>query len=232
VLDMHLSSATTDPSTFDLNGFNQTIGGLKRSSTNAVTTVTNSAGGAAKTLTINQATAADYGAGTGAGTITGNLALTKGGSATLTLSAANSYTGGTTIVAGSLSGSVNGAFGAGDVSVLNTAISLTIQTGVADAIANTAKLSLTGGGVTGTADFGFANFGAGVNETVNLLWLNGVEQAPGTYGSTLSGAEFQNDEFFSGTGMVTVLVPEPSSTAMLLPAFAAMLGTRRLRRKH
>jgi len=39
---------------------------------------------------------------------------------------------------------------------------------------------------------------------VGGLVLAGVAQAPGTYGSTLSPATFQNDEFFAGTGTVTV----------------------------
>src|SRR5262249_7713063 len=74
--------------TYDLNGFNQTIAGL-----NGGGNVTNSSATAA-TLTINNTVAADFG-----GVVSGNLALTKGGTGTQTLSGAtaNTYTGATTV---------------------------------------------------------------------------------------------------------------------------------------
>ena len=56
-------------------------------------------------------------------------------------------------------------------------------------------------------------------------------QAPGTYGSSTSGAQFQNDEFFTGSGLVTVPgVPEPGT--MALAGFAAVgLAQHLLRRR-
>jgi len=84
----------------------------------------------------------------------------------------------------------------------NTA--LEIQTGVTNAIGDLATLSLFGGGTAGLADQGFADLGSGIIETVASLLLGGVAQVPGTYGSTASGAMFQNDEFFAGTGIVAV----------------------------
>ena len=78
------SASIADNTTFDLNGFHQTLAGLKRTSTNTdqVSTVTNSSATAA-TLTLNQSTAQSY-----SGRITGNLTLAKTGSGTLTLTSA------------------------------------------------------------------------------------------------------------------------------------------------
>ena len=64
------------------------------------------------------------------------------------------------------------------------------------------------------------------------LFLNGVAQAEGTYGSTSSSATFKNDEFFSGDGIITVAaVPEPGTTALLLGALG-IFGFQYLRRRH
>jgi fibronectin-binding autotransporter adhesin len=41
-------------------------------------------------------------------------------------------------------------------------------------------------------------------EVVNTLFIGGVQQAAGTWGSTASGATHKNDTYFSGTGVVSV----------------------------
>jgi uncharacterized protein (TIGR03382 family) len=146
-------------------------------------------------------------------TITGKIggsggALVKNGTGTLILGGANTYTGGTTLNAGALT--VSGAsakLGTGNVTVQNTSTTVTvlsIQTDVLDAINDTATLTLAGGGTAGVADQSYANLGNGVNEMVNALILAGASQAHGTYGSSLSGAMHQMNDFFSGTGVITV----------------------------
>ena len=45
----------------------------------------------------------------------------------------------------------------------------------------------------------------GTEEVVNKLYVNGVNMPRGTYGATGSGAEFIDDNHFSGTGWVRVL---------------------------
>jgi autotransporter-associated beta strand protein len=157
----------------------------------------------------------------------------------LALNAANSYLGGTVVDGGTLS--VSGAaatLGAGNVAVnsanlafTGSSAKLSLATGVADAIADTATLSLAGGNVGGVADDGYADLGAGINEIVAALILGGVGQAPGTYGSTSSGATFQNNEYFAGTGIITV-IPEPGAVAMLLMAAGACFGLRRFRSRN
>ena len=172
-------------------------------------------------------------------TVSGPGALTVGflpgdptASGTLVLNADNSYAGGTDVTLGSLivGGSATASLGAGDVEVDSSAIKLTIETGVLDAIENTSVLSLAGGGTAGSADNGYADLGAGVNEVVGGLFLGGVLQGVGTYGSSLSAATFKNDEYFGGTGIVTV-IPEPGVATIVLGAFSGFIGLRRFRRR-
>lgn len=230
IVDVAQTTAA-DQSTFDLNGFNQTIGGLQHSgdTTNGNATVINSAAGPLKTLTINQAGNTSYGTKTNStGVITGNLALIKSGVGSLTLTGANSYTGGTTLSGGILAASINSAFGAGDVTVQGTANKLVFNTVVSNAIADAALLALDGGGTVGTADVGFLDLTSGANETVGNLTLGGVLQGAGTFGSTASLATFQSDEYFSGTGIVTNLaVPEPGTIGLFAAAGLISLARRK-----
>ena len=157
--------------------------------------------------------------------------LAKEGAGTLTLSNANTYAGGTLVNVGTLVVSTaGGTLGTGDVDVLGTAINLTISTGVTNAISDSAFFSLAGGGTGGTADFGYALLGAGVNETVQGLYLGGILQAVGTYGSTASSATFKNDEYFSGTGIITTVVPEPRTWALLAAGLTVVTIFRRRRK--
>jgi autotransporter-associated beta strand protein len=137
---------------------------------------------------------------------TGTL-LRNGAGGTTLLSGANTFSG-ATVQAGTLTASgASATLGGGNVTV--TGGNIEIVSGVADAIANaTAALSLAGGGTAGVADVAYASLGAGINERVDALLLNGVGQANGiTYGSTSSSALVQNNEYFAGTGIVSVGVP-------------------------
>jgi autotransporter-associated beta strand protein len=172
--------------------------------------------------------------------ITGSAGLTKAGAGTLQISGAETYTGGTTISAGTLTllGST-AKLGTGDVTLIASTggSELQIQTGVANAIANTATLSLSSpavglreaGAEALVANQSTVTLGTGINEVVKMLLLNGVTQGPGTYGSSASGATFKLNSFFSGSGMITVLVPEPTSSALLLLGLASFAGRRRRR---
>lgn len=140
----------------------------------------------------------------------------------LVLQTGNSYSGGTTIEQGSLyldsaasnlgTGSV---FVSGNItnadSALTTTGKLIIEVGVANGIANTAYLNLTGGGTSNVADQGSIDLGSGIVEVVGGLMLGGVIYGPGTYGSSTSSALPTNaglanpDEFFSGDGIISVV---------------------------
>src|SRR5205085_11469157 len=97
--------------------------------------------------------------------------------------------------------------GAGNVTVqgATAASALSILSTVTNGVDDSATLNLFGGGASGVADQGYADLGAGINEVVGSLRLNNVAQANGiTYGSSGSAALFQSDEYFSGSGVVTV----------------------------
>ena len=169
-------------------------------------------------------------------TFTGNISgpggmLIDGGGAgnsgTIALNGTNSFAGGSTVNLGTFqagAASVN-AFGTGFVTVNNVggaASNVTILAGATDAIADGATLTLAGGGTAGVAILG-----ANINEIVGSLVLGGVTQTQfGTYGSTASAADFKNDNFFAGTGVVS-LVPEPTSLALLGVGAVALLARRR-----
>jgi fibronectin-binding autotransporter adhesin len=240
----------------NLNGSGATSGpsavfpGAIRNDTGLVITIGNQIVLQSNTVVHVQAAAGTGSSATPTGAMTfsnivsgpGSLSLTAPNSnidqGTLFLTANNSYAGGTFVNGGIIA--VSGAsatLGTGDVTVDDvlspTSIArLMIQSNVLNAIADTAALSLGGGGVLGVADDGFIDLQNGVNETVAALFLDGVAQAPGTYGSSASGAEHIDNEYFSGAGIITVAaaVPEPGSASMLLAGFVALFGRRRFRR--
>jgi autotransporter-associated beta strand protein len=128
-------------------------------------------------------------------------AIIKDGNNVVTLTGASTYTGGTTVSGGRLV--VSGAsakLGTGDVTVATGGI-LEIAGGVANTIADDKMLTIAGGAPSVS---GFANLAGGINEIVASLMLGSTVYGAGTYGSTLSSATFKNDEFFAGTGILTV----------------------------
>ncbi len=171
---------------------------------------------------------------TGPGKLTFTAPNSDANQGQLVLNAANTYSGGTLVNGGNLVVTNAGTLGTGDVTVDNalspiSVAKLTLASGVVNAIADTATLSLAGGGAPGVADQGFADLGAGINEIVGGLTLAGLIQAPGTYGSTASGAVNQNNEFFAGSGIITV-VPEPSVIALAAVGGLMTLLARRRKR--
>ncbi|MDB5048990.1 MAG: hypothetical protein JWO30_2061, partial [Fibrobacteres bacterium] len=176
-------------SSVDLNGFNQTIAGLKRSNGASTATVTNSSG-TATTLTINSSTSNTY-----PGVISGNTAVTMSGSGTEILSGTNTYTGGTNIAGGTLS--VGAANNLGSPS----GTYLTVFTG-------TGTLAVTGSfstskdfwlndGVTGTFDIA-----AGQTLTANgpIHSLNGCPVYKAGSGTMIFGtdnAQLDNDIYLT-----------------------------------
>ncbi|MEX2308068.1 MAG: autotransporter-associated beta strand repeat-containing protein [Pirellulales bacterium] len=144
--------------------------------------------------------------GTGSATFNGNItaatALTVNGG-TLTLAGANTYTGDNTVNGGTLAVSGSTAtFGGGDLTV--NAGSAAISAGVLDAILDTATLTLLGGGAADMADVGFIDLAAGIDERIGSLVLDTTAYTIGTFGSLASAATFKSDEYFSGSGIISV----------------------------
>jgi autotransporter-associated beta strand protein len=174
----------------------------------------------------------------------GRLTLTAPSSnndlGTLVLDGANTYGGGTTVHGGTISvgntsptatlGTGNVLVESGNAMFAGATSKLSLQTGVLNAIADNATLSLAGGNVAGVADDGFVDLGIGVNEFVGGLVLGGVAQPFGTYGSSLSVATFKNDEYFAGSGILTV-IPEPGVAVSLLGGITMLVGAQRFRKK-
>ena len=66
------------------------------------------------------------------------------------------------------------------------------------------------------------------SDAINTLWLDGMALELGTWGSSASGAEHQDDSLFSGLGQLNVTgVPEPHTICLLiLGGLGLLLGKR------
>jgi len=132
--------------------------------------------------------------------ITGSGGLTKASTGMLTLTATNLYSGGTYVGCGTLrvgDGTYGGTLGSGNAEVHAGA---KIQVSCANAIADTATLSILYSGLYN----GRLELDTDVNETIRFLYLGGTAMPSGTYGSSVSAASNKNDQYFSGAGVLTV----------------------------
>lgn len=173
---VRVSGSTGQVGALDLNGSNQTIEGLTDAigwggaDAGARSVVNTSSTAVTLTLntTANQSSGVSIGGTDINGTSGNNLALVKSGTATQTLSGANTYTGDTIVTGGTLS--------LGQVNSNNesSTVSITASAG--------AKLDLAFGGI----------------DTVDKLFINGVQQPAGNYTNAHpSGA-------FTGSGTLLV----------------------------
>jgi autotransporter-associated beta strand protein len=184
---------------WDLAGFNQTVAGLIVYGT-ALTyrnnVISNSAPSRFSTLTVNPAAGASS---TFAGRMIGAVNLVKAGAADsqLLLTDVNELSGTATVAGGKLVLDTAGSLGASCTNLVVDAGTLEVRN--SSAISDRAGLSIAAGGGAKV------ELAAGVNEAVGHLSLDGEMRRVGTYGSTSSAATYKNDEFFSGTGVLTVL---------------------------
>jgi len=184
-----IGSSFSTSGTLDLNGCDQTVSQLKRGISTAGERIVTSV--APATLTIDGGTTTPYD-----GALTGALSLRKAGSQGLTLSGAgNTYSGSTTVIAGSL---VVGATATLGLSPVVDVQGGTLRLQNADAIADSATLRVAGGTGKVRVDSGA--------EIVGRLYLAGVRQGPGTYGSSASAADYRDNTFFDSAGLGVIVV--------------------------
>ncbi|MGC4013513.1 MAG: autotransporter-associated beta strand repeat-containing protein [Luteolibacter sp.] len=219
--------------TLDLNGFNQTLGGLAKS-TNGATVTNNGANPSVLTISYTGTT------NTYDGTVvngTSAISLVKTGTGTFAVTGANTFTGGTTISAGVVQvGGAAGALGTGAV-VNNSSLILarTAAGSFANAISGTGSVTQSGTGITtltgalsytgdtivtsGTLSISADTLADGADvriatgavldlnhsltDTVRALYINGVAQPAGTYGSLTSTATNKLASF-TGSGVLNV----------------------------
>jgi autotransporter-associated beta strand protein len=230
VLQLGNSTTSLEQITVNLNGNNQTIGGLRSfgstgsASVNGTRTVTSAT---AATLTIDNSSATNY---LYDGVISGDISLTKNGTATQTLTRNNTFTGATTINGGVLNIRANDALGttAGGTSVA-TGASLQLQ---GDITVGAEALSLSGSGasdggalrnISGNNSYGGAITLAGatrINSDSNLLTLSGGISGNtqnltvgGSGNTTISGAvNLSSGSLTKDGGSTTVLTLGASNT--------------------
>ncbi len=179
---------TVAHATFDLNGRSTAVSQLSGVTTHPwQTNILTSA--AAATLVVNQSAPTVFN-----GRLTGALSLVKDGAGALTLSNYPSATsGGVTVSNGTLAVASGATLGSGaNVTVAGGRLELYAPAAIADA----ASLNI--------ADGAKVLLAAGATETVDRLFLNGVPQPRGYYGSSASGAQYSDDAHFEGSGQLFV----------------------------
>lgn len=200
------SSTAVDQSTLDLNGFDQTIGGLKHSGNTAGgnATVTNS--GALKTLTVNQSTDTSFGDTTlTTGAITGALALTKTGSGILTLTGTNTATGQATVNGGTLViGTASGGSWASGVDV-NSGGTLKGRGAISGAVTVNSGGTYSPGNSPGIQSVGSLTLNSGSTTVIEIDGLtagNGSgfhDQIQVTGAAVINGGTLSAQTIFSGS---------------------------------
>lgn len=181
-----------NPSGLNLNGNDQTVGRLLCSTTNAGTRVVTSA--APATLTVNQSVSSTVNAG-----FTGAASLVKTGTGSILFTNTLSTTAGNITLS---NGTLVVEYGAG----FSASTNVIVAGGVLELRHGTA---LWDGASVFVADGAKIKIGAGLTETVGKLFVNGVQQARGTYGTTNSGALFPDNTHFDGLGQLNVLSSPP-----------------------
>ncbi|MDB6117148.1 MAG: Extracellular serine protease [Verrucomicrobiaceae bacterium] len=213
--------------TFDLNGWNQTVGGvaMQGGDTTMTNTITNSNATTASTFTINNSSANTFG-----GTITGNLSLTKTGAGDLALTAGgaagnatNTYTGLTSINQGSITISKNTGLGntgsgaAASGTVVASGAALLLQNSIT---VGAEALSLSGSGISSN---GALRNVSGTNTwggAITLLANAEIQADAGsltldvTTGSAITGTFNLTVDTFS-TSSITVADPITTGTGTL-----------------
>ncbi len=177
---------------FDLNNFNDTIGSLASTNSNATNPAVNLG---TATLTVGK----DNGATTFAGIIAGTGSIVKVGTGNWSITGANTFTGGLTVNAGTITINADAALGVNGT----TYAPLTLSGAVLSVSANVA---LNAGRVVYIGTASTFNLGSTLTLPVSLTVLPGTEATPGTVSKTGFGPLVSQSTGGSalGTGSITL----------------------------
>jgi hypothetical protein len=108
----------------------------------------------------------------------------------------------------------DGAVGTGNMTMTaNSVLNITDGGATDDRIDDSASLYMEKEAIDG---YSVLTLDTNVDETVGGLYFNNVLQATGTWGATGSGAENIDDNFFTGTGVLRVVIPPPTGTVLII----------------
>ncbi|MEN3943854.1 autotransporter-associated beta strand repeat-containing protein [Prosthecobacter sp. SYSU 5D2] len=154
LLNIDSANSPTEPSIFDLAGYNQTIATLTRTATSEAGSFITNTGNVASTLTVNQSGSSTY-----SGIlqdVTAALNIEKTGTGTLTLSGDNAHSGTTTVSEGTLILSGNGT-ATGEVIATTTGVLIVASNGAlgstsAGTVVNTGSRAILNDGIVVTGE--------------------------------------------------------------------------------
>ncbi|MFO7938097.1 MAG: hypothetical protein R6V06_10905, partial [Kiritimatiellia bacterium] len=177
--------------TLDLNGYDQTIKEIIIGTTDPGDKIIKSGTPAVLTLTDSGTRSVEI-------DFKGAAGLRKGGDGNLTLTGTESDTTGDFIVdAGTLT--------VADGSSLGNSTNIVVNGG---AIHIEGEGAITADAALFINDYAYMNIEPNVYPVVDRFFVDGVERAPGEWGSTESGAEYTDDAHFQGEGMLIVTPPD------------------------
>jgi autotransporter-associated beta strand protein len=173
----------------DLNGFDATFTSLQTDAMPVTPGYLAVTSAAPATLTINQSGSTRY-----AAALAGAVKLVKNGTGMLIISNVVSTTSGDITVNNGTLAVESGGFGSNAVSFVVNGGTLELRNGTA--LSDAAAVRVFEGAKI--------KIKAGVTESVDKLFIDGEQQAAGTWGATGSGAANLNDAIFTGTGQLSV----------------------------
>lgn len=189
------ASAVNNNATVDLNGKSQRVASLIEQHLAGSTGTQRIISSTPATLIVSNDTANTF--GTAGSSIEGAVSLVKMGSSTLTLSGTNTTSGSFIVSNGTLVVSATGILG-NSTNIVVAGGTLALQNSAC--ITNSAVLQIAEGGGAKV------DLASGVNEVVERLFIGGAPRRAATYGAPGSGAQITSGTYFSGSGILTVLL--------------------------
>ena len=194
--------------TLDMAGFDETVNALVSEEVSA-RIINSSVNPSVLTVGANSAT------GSYSGTVGGDISLVKIGAGRQTLTAPCSYTGDTVVDAGTLALDA-GCTLASEMVIVHRDATLRIADGDVFNGTNSVTRLFAGMNASTLGDQAGIEIAAGVDVTVLHFAIDGVFKPAGTWGASGSGAQFIDDEIFTGAGILTVLETGPARGTVLL----------------